>query len=214
VPYHHFKEEEMSMKVTVSTVLVCGTMALTLAVAGCKKEEKAKEVVPATTQQAGSPLSTSGIQDYGFEDGTAGWASADKAIKLEQTSGQKHAGNSSLKVYGTAGAGSWNFAASPRFNLEPGKKYRVSGWIFVESLDKTKNAPLFKCGIYKDGKWTANAFTKLYNLKKMNEWQLVSGEFTTPADGKISGLASLEKGTQEQLNAVIYVDDVRVELAP
>lgn len=150
-------------------------------------------------------------QDYGFEKGTDGWSPSVKTVKITQAKDKKHKGSASLKISGVAGDSVWNFGFSPKFNLEAGKKYKLSAFMLVGSWSKSKFPPLLKCGIYQNGKFSANAFSSKYNMKKIKEWQPLSAQFTAPADGSISALVSLEKGTQEPIDATVYLDEIKVE---
>jgi hypothetical protein len=202
------------MKRKLFVIIVLAGCAL--AVAGCKKKEQAIEVAPAAAPQAAAPQAAApaaqaGSSEYGFEDGIGGWTASDKSVKLEQASDKKHGGNASLKISGASGSGRWNFANTSRINLEPGKKYLLTGWMNVEAWDKADLPPLMKVGVNKNGKWQDNAFTSKYNLKKMNEWQKFAGKFTAPADGNVTGSFSLEKGTQDSITATVYLDDIKLE---
>jgi hypothetical protein len=199
----------MMKRFSVLSLVVSGAMIFSIAGSGCKKAEQPAEA-PAPAQQAASPVAQAGVLEYGFEDGIAGWNPNSKTVKIEQVSNEKHGGSSSLKISGTAGAKLWSFGASPKFNLEAGKKYKLTGWMFVESWDKSKFPPLLKCGIYQNGKFSTNAFTSKYNVNKMKGWQMLSGQFSAPEDGS-TGFISLEKGTQEPINATVYLDDIKVE---
>jgi hypothetical protein len=201
----------MARKSLISTLAICVALAATVTT-GCKKEETPKEAAPAAGQQAAAPVTGAAVAEYAFEDGTGGWKPVGKTMKLEQATGQKHGGSLSLKVFGSTGATTWNFAASPQFTLEPGKKYRLSGWIMVDSTSDPKNPPFLKVAVNKDGKWLTNANTKRYNLGKIKEWQELSAEFSTPSEQNLTGFVALEKGTNKSdINATIFVDDVKVE---
>lgn len=201
----------MSQRKYLTGLMAATLLAVALVGAGCKKEEKAQEAAPAPAQQAAAPApSASDVVSNDFESGTAGWNQSATGISIKAANDQKHGGNASLRLNGTAGSGVWNFAASPQFNLEPGKQYQLTGWVYVQKWDKTATPPLLKCGINQNGKWT-NMFTNKYNLKKMNEWQMVSKKFTAPADGATSAVVSLEKGTQDPITATVYLDDVKIE---
>lgn len=199
-------------KYQVLSLVVSGVMIFSLAGFGCKKAEQPAEA-PKQSEQAQAPAAVpqSGALEYGFEDGTGGWNPNGKTVKIEQVTNQKHGGNSSLKISGVAGSGLWNFAASPKINLEAGKKYKLTGWMFVESWDKADFPPLLKYGVYQDNKWVSNAFTEKYNLKKKGEWQRILTVFETPQGGSISGFVALEKGTQDPINASVYLDDIKIE---
>ena len=204
----------MSQRKFMSRLLATTLVAIALFGAGCKKDEKAQEPAPAPApaQQAAATAPTSGVANYDFESGTAGWNQSAKGISIGAATDQKHGGNSSLKISGTA-SGVWNFGSSPQVSLEPGKQYKLTGWVYVQAWDKSATPPLLKCGVYQNGKWIANVFTSKYNMKKINEWQMLSGKITAPADGTIAGSVSLEKGTQDAIKATVYLDDIKLELA-
>lgn len=191
----------------IPRLMVFIVVAFSLAVSGCKKEEKAA-TTPAQTSAA--PAAQGGATSYSFEDGVGGWGPRG-SVKLEQATDKKHGGNASLKVSGTADKGIWNLAGSPSVILKPGNKYKLTGWMLVDSWDKKSNAPLLKCGISQDGAWKANEFTSPYDLKKSKEWQEVSGTFVAPQGGNITGVISLEKGTQDPITATVYLDDIKLE---
>lgn len=198
---------------TRKLVVIMALAACALAVTGCKKEEKAKEGAAATTQQAAAPSSSPGLVNYDFESGLAGWQQRVKGVSIDTSNSQKHGGNASLKISGLAVNGSWNFAGSPQFNLEPGKQYKFTVWMLVDDWDNFAAPPFIKCGISKNGKWAANEPSSKYILKKMKQWQMVTGNFTAPADGSITGSFSLEKGTQNPIKGTVYLDDIKLELA-
>lgn len=201
----------MSRKSVFQLVSVCVVMAFSVLGSGCKKEEKATEAVPAAAPQA--PSAAAGAsKEFTFENGIDGWKPNGKAVKLEVASDKKHGGNASLKIAGPAEAAVWNFAATPKFALESGKKYRLTGWMMVESTDSPKNPPYLKCAVVQGPKWVSNANTKQYNLSKKNEWQELSVEFTAPSEQGLEGFLAVEKGTNKaSINSTIYIDDLKLE---
>jgi hypothetical protein len=179
---------------------------------GCKKEEKANESISATKQ---APINTIPelSKDFTFESSTDGWKPVGKSMQAEISVHKLHGGKGSLKVVGSSGINSWNFASSPEFPLEPGKKYRLTGWMMVESISSSKDAPFLKCAIAENTKWISNANTKKYNLRKLSEWQQLSAEFIAPAKSGLTGHLAIEKGTnQTDITATIYIDDLRIEV--
>jgi hypothetical protein len=206
----------MSRKSLVQLVSVCVVMAFSVLGSGCKKEEKAPEAVPAAAPQAAAPAPSStapaSAKEFTFEDGIGGWKPVSKTIKIEAAADKVHGGKGSLKISGSTGASAWNFAGSPKFALESGKKYRLSGWMMVEATSDPKYAPFLKCAINEGPKWLSNANTKKYNLSKLNEWQELSAEFTAPAGQGLEGYFAIEKGTNKaDIKATIYIDDLKLE---
>jgi len=191
-------------------------IATALSVVGCKKEEKAKEAAPAPVQtaapaqQAAAPAPKAGVASYDFESSVNGWGSTDKAVNIARSGEVKHAGNFGLKVAGKSGEKLYNFAVSPKFPLEPGKKYKLTGWMLVQSVEDAKLPPILKCGTYQDGKWVANAFTKKYALAKKGEWQELSTTFEAPKGDKVTGMVSVEKGDAKANTATLFLDDIQV----
>jgi hypothetical protein len=213
----HKQEVAMSTKSLFTGLMASSLIAVALSSTGCKKEEQSKAPETVASQQAVAPATSAApaltaILDYGFEDGIGGWTGIDKTVKTEPASDQKHGGANSLKISGTAGEGRWNFANSSRLDLETGKKYKITGWMYVEAWNKENLPPLLKFGVYQDNKWVSNAFTTKYDLKKTKQWQQVGTIFVAPKEGKINGNFSLEKGTKDPVTATVYLDDLK--LAP
>lgn len=203
----------MSPTKSTSHLLVTALVAIALFSAGCKKEETAQQAAPAPAQESSATPTLQEISKYDFENGLSGWSQSAKGIKIGAATDQKHDGNSSLKISGNSGSGVWNFGGSPKIDLEPGKQYKLTGWIYVDSWDKSATPPMLKLAIHQNGKWVTNAFTNRYNLKKVKEWQLLTGKVTVPTDGTIAGSVGLEKGTQDAIQATVYLDDVKLEVA-
>lgn len=180
-----------------------------LAVTGCKKKEQAKEAAPTPVQQTAA----AGSANYTFESSVDGWTPNGKIVKIEQATDQKHGGSGSLKISATASDKLWNLAVSPRFSLESGKKYKLTGWMYVESWNNAKFPPLLKFGIYQNGKFKDNAFTSKYDLNKTKEWQKLENTFTAPEGAPVDGYIAMEKATQDNITAVIYLDDIKLEPA-
>jgi hypothetical protein len=202
----------MSKRFLLTGFMASSIIVVALSGAGCKKEEQTKSSETVVAPQPAAPSAAqAGVTEFTFDDGIGYWTGTDQSIKVDSATDQKHAGKSSLKISGTAKDGLWNFARSPQFDLEPGKKYKVSGWMFVESWDKENLPPLLKVGVHQDGKWANNVFTSKYDLKKSKTWQQVVTVFVAPKDGKIKGSFSLEKGSKEPISAAVYLDDLKIE---
>ena len=185
---------------------------------GCKKAEEAvkekatnaaQQVTPVPTAQAGGAA----VTEFTYEDGVQKWT-ARKTTKIGKSGEKMQGGTSGLKITGSSAVGLWDFAASPKFNLEPAKHYSVSGWMLVESVKTPIQKPIlqFKVGIYKDGKWMKNARSQAYDMKKMGEWQKLTIEFDAPSESGVMADITIDKMTKDnEMTATIYVDDVVVK---
>ena len=193
-------------------LLVLGVVCLFGLFTGCATQDQSQESVAAPGDQEKTSEQKI-IQAYDFENGPADWRSVYDTIHINVSPEKKHEGSASLKVEGTSPEEFWNFAASDPFPLDPGKKYRFSGWMLLETLDKNDYPPLLKCEILQGEEWLANANTNKYDLSKKGEWQEFSVVFTTPTVTDITGRFSVEKGTNERaVETTLYIDDVKLEL--
>ena len=166
---------------------------------GCKKAEGPKE--GATPSAA--------VKEYTFEEGIQGWKTIGKT-QISQATDKQHGGKASLKIAGTGQSGQWSFARSEKFNISPGKHYKVAGWITIESI--SGNSSSLKCELWQDGKWLKNIESNWYDLKK-REWQQLTAEFVTPEGKNLSLSFAIEKRPMDKdVKAVIYVDDIKLEM--
>ena len=100
-------------------------------------------------------------------------------------------------------ASAWNYAQSPSFALQPGRIYRLTAWIMVDSINPANRMPYLKleyAGI------SGRSSTTVYDQWYMG-WQQLVLEFTCPA-GVTGGNLAVEKGVNTQVYADIYLDDV------
>lgn len=191
-----------------ATAVLIATMFLTTAATVQAQQTAKKSTVAAPTAPAASGAV---VEKYDFEAGAAGWSAPAKTITLGTAGAPKKSGKSSLKISGTSSTGLYNFAASPRKELQPGKQYQATAWLFVKDWDHAATAPLLKIALYKDGKFLSNTFSNSYDLKKKNQWQKLSITVPIPAAGKIAASLSVEKGTQDQIKATMNLDDVTLQ---
>jgi hypothetical protein len=201
-------EPVMNNKNLLASFFSLFVLILFLSVTGCKSEEpketaKQETAKPLVTTPANATAKT--IAEYTFENGIDKWAPRGND-KIELSSEKKHGGNSSLKISGASASPYWNYAASPMSELEPNKSYRLSGWMLVESIGDPKFAPHFKCGLTN----SQNKDTKYYNLEKMNEWQELSVDFPVGAN-PVKAEVAVEKGTDKKVDAIIYIDDIKID---
>ncbi|MBU5614584.1 carbohydrate binding domain-containing protein [Geomonas azotofigens] len=200
----------MKIKTSTQTIAVILTTAFFLTAAGAAQAQQvAKKSTPAPPA---APAATGAVvEKFDFETGAAGWSAPAKTISLGTATAPKKSGKASLKISGTSSAGLYNFAVSPRKDLQPGKQYQATAWLLVKEWDHAGTAPLLKIALYKDGKFLSNTFSNSYDLKKKNQWQKLTVTVPTPTGGKIAGALSVEKGTQEQIKAMMNLDEVKLQ---
>ena len=145
----------------------------------------------------------------GFEQRPFLW-SAKGGMSLQVQDQIVHSGRHAARLAGTQNEG-WSYAAAVRVPLEPGRRYRIRGWLRVDAIDPPQYAPSLKCELHKDGRYLTNVFTPAYDLAKLGTWQQLETTFTAPEGADRGGLA-LEKRTTEAVTATLYLDDV--ELVP
>lgn len=144
----------------------------------------------------------------GFEQAPLFWIpNAGMALDIQQE--VVHSGKSAARLVGTQPEG-WSYAGTPKVPLEAGRKYRLRGWLRVDSVEPA-HAPKLKCEVHKDGRYLVNFFTPAYDLAKPGTWQCLETVFTVP-EGADSGRLALEKGSTQPVTATLYLDDV--ELVP
>lgn len=200
----------MPIKTNAEKILatLIATVFLTAASAAQAQQTPKKSTVPS---QAAPAASGAVLEKYEFEAGLGGWSTEAKTVSLSTVRNPKKVGKSSLKISGTSTGGLYNFAASPRKDLKPGKQYQATAWLYVKDWDHAATAPTLKIALYKDGKWLSNTFSKAYDLRKKNQWQKLTVTVTAPTGGAIAGSLSIEKGTQEQIKATMNLDDVTLQ---
>ena len=194
----------MIIKASVlSAAVVSGLLIISL-IAGC---EKAKE--SARTQSSAKNVT---VAEFTFEDGIQKWRNR-KNTDLEQDRSIQHSGQASLKVWGTAVKDDWHFAVSPHFSITPGKKYKFTGWMLVNSLSSSESDPWvrLKIGIYKDKKNIGSKSTAKYILAKKGEWQLLTTSFEAPSVDNLSVNFTIDKKKYNNIEAIIFVDDISLQ---
>lgn len=196
----------------LGAILVCSIGVLGT---GCNKQEKTESKPEQKLEQKSEPQnppSSQVVKEFTFEDGTGKWWPIG-SVKVEKATNQKHTGNASAKISGSSPNGGWAYALTDRFPLEPGKKYKFTGWVLVESVSNAKYPPVLRVGMFQQKqKWLQNALTSKYDLSHKGEWQMFSTEFTAPGECD-SAEISLEKGTQDSMTVTAYLDDLKIESA-
>ncbi|MFC1716794.1 DUF4832 domain-containing protein [Candidatus Poribacteria bacterium] len=133
---------------------------------------------------------------------------------MEATTDDKsaHKGDYSLLIRGTQ-QGSWNYASHALdMNILPGSKYKLSGWLMVESIEP-EISPYLKIGLAdSEGEWLENHSTNHYDLSEPGTWQYMETILETTVETARGHLA-VERGAREALiTAVLRLDDVKLEL--
>jgi len=158
-----------------------------------------------------SPFTGIVAQEYTFETGAGKWWPMGN-IKYTQATDIKHSGTSSLNVSGTSPVEKWNYIQSNDFNIDPGKRYKLSGWMLVKSISNTKYAPMLKCGVNQNSKWLANFNTKKYDLNKKVSGRSLPLSSQRPRVKPQRVLLKSKKGTSEAIEAEIFIDDLKLEV--
>lgn len=201
----------MVKKVFILCLLAVSVLLFSLA--GPVHADKEKTGGNEATSASQTQPATSTVY-YGFEELMGGWRPHAKTVKTNLSYFvHDERVKANLTITGVAGIGLWNYAASPRFYIEPGKTYRLGAWMFVESLNDPAYPPFLKCALYQDANWITNFLTNKYDMNRKNEWQRMSVVFQTPKVENIRGGIALEKGAKDiALEATIILHDVTLEL--
>ena len=152
------------------------------------------------------------IHEESFEGEAQPWPAAEgMAASIDNAAA--HSGEASLLIAGTHEKG-WNYCGlrvpTP---LMPASKYRLSGWLLVESMEPDGHAPYLKIGVNNaEGKWIENHSSGKYDLEKLGTWQLLQVTAEVPIEAGSADIA-IEKGAHSTpITARIRLDDVKLEL--
>lgn len=170
--------------------------------------EKSKESAPKESTVPSAPVSSI---SYNFEEGMDSWKEFGK-VKISQSKDKQKDGKASMKISGTAQSGLWGFAGSKQMNVFPGKRYRFSGWMRIDSI--SANTSFFKCELWNEGKWVKNIDSTVYDLKKKGEWQELTTVFDAPEGKNVTLSIAVEKRPMEKdVQAILYIDNIKIEKA-
>ena len=154
-------------------------------------------------------VSPSGIE-FNFENGIKGWRALGKT-QLMPDNGKHFNGKASMKIAGTGQANLYSFARSAQFSISPGKGYRFTGFMLIDSI--SDNTSFFKCELYQDGKWIKNIDSNEYDIASKGQWKKLKAEFTAMEGKNVSVSFTVEKRPMEKdVQAVLYVDDIKLEM--
>jgi hypothetical protein len=127
--------------------------------------------------------------------------------------GAAHSGLSSLLVTGQQ-QGAWNYTAHHLdIPVLPASKYRLSGWMLVESVEPRGREPYLKIGLTDaEGQWRENHATNVYNVRQLGTWQPLRVTFETTTETAGGHLAIEKGGREEAVTVRLRIDDVKLEL--
>jgi len=120
-------------------------------------------------------------------------------------------GGGSVKVTGAGRPGDQSFAVSDTFEIFPGKHYRVTGSMRIDSI--SENTSYFKCNLYQRGRWLRKIESSRYDLSRKGQWQELTAEFVSPK-GKAAAVrvAIGKRPIAKEVRATIYVNGVKLEI--
>lgn len=210
----------MKERLSVTCVLVAFlVLAIPCLHCGAKPQTPQESNLAPLPDESQAPVEPEGlaakklIKEYDFEKGIDDWTPVKESTKLERSSAVKHSGEASMKISGTVPSKVWNIARSGSYDLEPGKQYRLTAWVLVESIGNPDFPPKLKSELWQGGNFSSNATTEGYKLEKKGEWQELQIVFKAPEGPSPKEIFSVEKGTfEESWDVVMFVDDIKLEL--
>jgi len=110
--------------------------------------------------------------------------------------------------------GHWTYVYSLPYRMEPGRKYRFTGWVLVNKVSPAyaPNFLLEFLGCHSDGSFDWNKeFGRMYTNRVLwrGGWQRLSGEYECPDDARW-GIILLFKGWSGPVGIDAYIDDIKV----
>lgn len=137
-----------------------------------------------------------------------------QSAAIERATNQWHRGNDSLKIISTNGSvDSYAYpgaSAAGDITMQPGRTYRVSGWVYVPAANgldpNSANAPRIVAGSKRqDGTWESASSPR---VSKADLWQHLTVDYTVPS-GNSAPSIRLYNGFAAT-NAAVYYDDLSV----
>ena len=116
-----------------------------------------------------------------------------------------------FRVHGQIDGG-WNYIASDRHPVAPGKLYRLSAWLRVDRRGPATPAPFLKCEFVGDqqNRELGQVHTQAYRSADSGKWQELTEEFQVPRGAHSCWLA-VEKGTSRPTEIDLRIRDVRLK---
>jgi hypothetical protein len=143
-----------------------------------------------------------------FEGPQQAWRPAPGIVMTVQSGGRN--GRHGLHVSGTQPA-DWGLG-QVRVPVQPGLRYKLTGWFKVLGWQAPQGAPYLKAGLNAaDGHWIRNFETERYDLKQSPTWQPLSVTFDAPVEAASADLA-IEKGGRFAVTADLWLGDVTLEV--
>ena len=143
------------------------------------------------------------------------WQPRADSITVERVENEApRGGGASLRVWGKIDSG-WNYIASNRSPVAPGKLYHLSIRLRVDRLGPGTPWPYVKCEFVPDrpGRPLVQIHTDPYDCSRLGQWQELTAEFRVP-DGAPSCWLALEKGTSAPTEIDARIGAVRLEPIP
>ncbi len=166
---------------------------------------------PVTVRDDWQPREVVRTGNTGFESGPLFWSASD-GMTLDVQEAVVHSGRRAAKLAGTQTSG-WSFASAVAVPVQPGRRYRVRGWVRIDAIDPRTAAPCLKCGLNQGNQWLTNFFTPGYDLARLGTWQQLETTFTAPP-GATTGHLALEKRTTAAVTATVFIDDLELVAVP
>jgi hypothetical protein len=147
-----------------------------------------------------------------FESAGHGW-SGDRNLQSGLDTTNFRDGRSSLHLSGRQMRG-WNYVSHTLDTpILPASKYRLSGWLKVDTLEPGRLRPYFKIGLTDSkGKWVTNCPTSAYDMSNSGAWQQLEATFETSLE-TAGGHLALERGSNDTPTRIdLWLDSVQLEL--
>jgi hypothetical protein len=163
-------------------------------------------------QHLGSSRADEVLVAYGFEESIKGWEALEN-VEIYHDVSTSYKGNACLKITGFAQSGQWTFAQTKKIRLMPGKRYRLSGMMRIETISEYMSI-FFKCALWKDYIfWVKNIDGHEYDLNRKGQWQKLTAEFIAPDEGELFLSLSVEKRPmEEEVKGTIHIDSIVLEM--
>jgi hypothetical protein len=135
-----------------------------------------------------------------------------KGVEVATSLEHRREGRQSLRVRGSSPKGQWCFAASPLFDIKPGARYRLSGWLEIASYAPGREPAYLSVSVFGGGKFTKAFLTEPYRLGELGTWQNLTAEFTAPEGNAFQGKVELCKRPKDaDITADMFLEGVTLD---